>query len=538
MKNYLFDSIERNLCLKTDCDTLDILKFCSNCHKIPLPSYKSNKDINLALCQTCYYLLDNKEENLMNPSNSDLKLLSRLIFSCENFNEGCVEEFTINSLDIMHLHKQNCKTRNNKSQQSENFPNVFQINNLHKRQLKTNKSNDYIVDPNLKIYDYIRQTNKELKSEIDMMIQNALLKQEKLFEDKISKLELKINSLSEENALLKQQSSQNIQKITTHLSYNKTEPNDSNCKKPRPIESNNDIELHIINNNCSSKLYKNKTTLKGHESRVLKLIELSDGRIASCSNDKNIRIWDLKSNKCIFTVKLHDNYVSCLIQLNCGKIASGSADLTIKIFDLKKNQLVQVFEGHTGTIQGLIQIKDSKIASCSDDCKIRIWDIKLNKCSLIINAHDDIITCMIQLSDKNIASGSWDKTIKVWDWKTGECVHTLRGHKDHIRSLIQLNDNKIASCSEDKMIRLWDQKTYQCIFIFDWKKYFIYSMILLKDGQIASCSDDKTIKIWDVNTKKCSQTLKGHDSYVLCIIQLKDGKLASCSDDKTIKIWE
>ena len=94
MKNYLFDSIERNLCLKTDCDTLDILKFCSNCHKIPLPSYKSNKDINLALCQTCYYLLDNKEENLRKKYDLLEEENSRKIKDIESDNTEKIENLS------------------------------------------------------------------------------------------------------------------------------------------------------------------------------------------------------------------------------------------------------------------------------------------------------------------------------------------------------------------------------------------------------------------------------------------------------------
>ena len=60
------------------------------------------------------------------------------------------------------------------------------------------------------------------------------------------------------------------------------------------------------------------------------MIELKDGKIASCSYDKTIKLWDLKTNLCILTLKGHEEALWSLIELKDGKIAFCSNDLTIK----------------------------------------------------------------------------------------------------------------------------------------------------------------------------------------------------------------
>ena len=74
-------------------------------------------------------------------------------------------------------------------------------------------------------------------------------------------------------------------------------------------------------------------TLKGHEGFVWSIIQLNDNNIASCSADKTINLWDLKTNQCIQTLKGHKESVWSIIQLNDGNIASCSDDETIKLWD-------------------------------------------------------------------------------------------------------------------------------------------------------------------------------------------------------------
>jgi WD40 repeat protein len=72
-------------------------------------------------------------------------------------------------------------------------------------------------------------------------------------------------------------------------------------------------------------------TLTGHNSAVYSVIELSDRRIVSGSNDKLIRIWDIKLGMYLKILTGHTNYVHSVIELSDERIASGSNDKLIRI---------------------------------------------------------------------------------------------------------------------------------------------------------------------------------------------------------------
>jgi WD40 repeat protein len=70
-----------------------------------------------------------------------------------------------------------------------------------------------------------------------------------------------------------------------------------------------------------------------HTNTVYCVIELSDGRIASGSNDKSIRIWDSNSRTCLKILIGHTSYVLSVIELSDGSIASGSNDKLGNMFE-------------------------------------------------------------------------------------------------------------------------------------------------------------------------------------------------------------
>ena len=108
-----------------------------------------------------------------------------------------------------------------------------------------------------------------------------------------------------------------------------------------------------------------KTKLLGHTDLISSFVELKDGKIASGSNDKTIKIWD--SDQCIQTISEHQGKISSLIVLNDGNLVSGSFDNTIRIWDSKdKFVCIMTLIGHKGPIYTILQWEKSKIVSSWD----------------------------------------------------------------------------------------------------------------------------------------------------------------------------
>ena len=181
MKDYSNDSEQKNR-LKKSIDSLENIDLCKKCSHLSLPLTKSTKDEKISFCKSCYYFLENEKEDNNISTNDHFKLLERLIYSCENFDKGCPEEFTVNTLENLFLHQKNCNANQDISQLNKclRCVNISYNNSLHI--INNNSKNGECASS-------IRQAYQVLKKEILVYVQESLIKQGLLFEMKIKKLE-------------------------------------------------------------------------------------------------------------------------------------------------------------------------------------------------------------------------------------------------------------------------------------------------------------------------------------------------------------
>ena len=152
--------------------------------------------------------------------------------------------------------------------------------------------------------------------------------------------------------------------------------------------------------------------MEGHSGSVRGIDLSPQGRVATASNDKIIKIWErgicektYRSEEKVKCVKFHPDPT---IQL----VASGGNDKNISIWQLDTDSEIpmKTLKGHTG----------------------QVWALEWTGSSEIV-------------------SGSLDKTLKVWDTDTGECKRTMEGHKGSVAALAQnAKDNTVISGSWDE----------------------------------------------------------------------------------------
>jgi WD40 repeat protein len=238
-------------------------------------------------------------------------------------------------------------------------------------------------------------------------------------------------------------------------------------------------------------------TLEGHRSWVINLIELSDGRLASCSYDKTIRIWKLPSGICQMVLRGKAD-VWCVMELPQNILLSGSADGVIRCWNLK---------------------------------------FKPNRFLKTINtASKGIVTDIILLDNDYLACGS-GHNVDIIRYEDGYNVKTLYGHKDYVRSLIHLERKRqLLSASGDYTIRLWSLETYQTLKIFKGHTSIIWKIVMFNEVVIASASSDCTIMFWDLEDGCCIGTLEDEED-VTSLVVLQDGTLISAGNEDCIKFW-
>jgi len=434
-----------------------------------------------------------------------------------------------------------------------------------------NKSNNKIEKPYFKelLFEYELRNNC-IKHDIEELVffckdcNIQICNKCKEEEHQSHSIENNVNFISKENAdkmlSISEQKKENfkgyqlIKKLYQHmiknsmLSYSKNNE-DQNDYKIYVSEGYAGYDNQLLSNNQNQNINENKDnkysstinykcikTLEGHEDKVVSLIQLNSGHIATGSYDYFVRIWDIETGKCILKFS-EVGYVFCLLEFKPKILLTGTSENNIGLWDLNNpEESLFNFNKHILWVTSLVKCDDKYFASSSNDTEIIIWDYDNRKCIRELLGHIDCILTLIKLNNGNLCSGSADLTIKIWDWQKGYCIIELKSHQKWVKCLYQLKDGTLLSGSDDKKIKIW--KNNECIGTIEAHELAVRSFCQVDDNHFASGSFDKTIKIWDINTLENVQTLKGHKNTVICIIKLKDNRLASCSNDKTIKIWE
>ena len=280
------------------------------------------------------------------------------------------------------------------------------------------------------------------------------------------------------------------------------------------------------------------STMEGLSSVNAIAISPNNQTLASCHDDRKIRLWDLKTRKGIHTFVGHSQAVRSLAFSPDGKIlATASDDKTIKLWNLDTGEEIFTLSGHTHAVKSVA----FRPMSLSQE-----GDVPL------------------------LASGSWDKTIKIWNVLTGREICTLSGHLLQVSAVAFSPQGEVlASASLDRTIRLWsisidtslssvnetdlekgfppillkqelkNRPQYSLLGTLSGHAWAVLTVTFSPDGKVlATGSEDNTIKLWEVNTGKMIDTLSGHSWSVVALAFSTDGEmLVSGSWDKTVKLW-
>ena len=275
--------------------------------------------------------------------------------------------------------------------------------------------------------------------------------------------------------------------------------------------------------------------------RVVK--QLTNGDMASGSNDYQLRIWNSSSFALKNRFPFKTNVVS-ITSLIGNSLAAGDGSAKIQILNAEY-QIIKSFNLNQFAVRSLIELQNGFLAAGSCTGYINIyeestWTLYKSFVGHYLNQliQASCIETLAVLSNGYLISGGDDTNLRVWNLDFN-LVTTLTGHTESVRSVIQLNSGLIASSSDDNNIIIWNQTTWTIVTTLTGHTKPVYSIIQLANGYIASGSFDNTIKIWDSKAFKLYMTIATNQTggiYTVC--QLSSGLVLSGADDRTINAWQ
>ncbi len=258
-----------------------------------------------------------------------------------------------------------------------------------------------------------------------------------------------------------------------------------------------------------------KRILRGHTGQINRIAWSPDGQfLASASNDKTIRLWNVDTGKPTVILTGHSHKVNCIVwSTNSQELVSASSDGTIAFW-----------ETYTG--KQIIKLVVHKSLPIENAWEAQDW------AKMVIG--------IAWSPDSSIIAYNTDNNILLMKATSQETIQTLKGHKNRVWSLRWSPNGKIlASGSTDQTIKLWNPNNGKIIWDIKDLKSPVVNVAWAPQGTLLiSASKDSTIHIWDIVKKRQLGVLEGHSNIITSVGFSSDGQvIASKSHDGSIRLW-
>uniref|UniRef100_A0A8C5QJW2 WD repeat domain 47 n=1 Tax=Leptobrachium leishanense TaxID=445787 RepID=A0A8C5QJW2_9ANUR len=167
--------------------------------------------------------------------------------------------------------------------------------------------------------------------------------------------------------------------------------------------------------------------LSGHTGHILSLYTWSGWMIASGSQDKTVRFWDLRVPSCVRVIgtTFHGTgsaVASVAVDPSGRLLATGQEDSSCMLYDIRGGRMVQSYHPHSSDVRSVRFSPGAHyLLTGSYDMKIKVTDLQgdLTKPLPIIDVgehKDKVIQCRWHTQDLSFLSSSADRTVSLWTY--------------------------------------------------------------------------------------------------------------------------
>ncbi|CAD7084700.1 unnamed protein product [Hermetia illucens] len=168
---------------------------------------------------------------------------------------------------------------------------------------------------------------------------------------------------------------------------------------------------------------------RGHKAAVHRTFFTEDLlKVASFSDDKTVRLWDIATEKTINSFEGHSDYIRAgsVNPTSPNIILSGGYDNAIKMYDTRTDSAVFSVD-HGSPVESLLFLPTGGIFLSAGGTEVKVWDVLAGGKLLarLSQHHKTVTTLKLASNGRRILSGGLDRHVKVYDVATYQQVHNM-----------------------------------------------------------------------------------------------------------------
>jgi eukaryotic-like serine/threonine-protein kinase len=216
-----------------------------------------------------------------------------------------------------------------------------------------------------------------------------------------------------------------------------------------------------------------------------------------------LTVCDAATGRVLRTLGVHEGEVSGLSFSDDGRLASASADRTVKIWDVAAGKELLTLRGHTDRVTSVAFSPDGKtVASGGADATVRLWDASSGAEIRSLRVPGQLCTCVkFSPNGEHLAAGVGPSGVTVWDIKSGQELFTARMPPGGVSGVAFTPDGR-RLVAAGLVVRVWDAATGHEILTLParkrWSTMPTLDVAFAPDSrQLAVANDDGTVSVWD-----------------------------------------
>jgi WD40 repeat protein len=299
---------------------------------------------------------------------------------------------------------------------------------------------------------------------------------------------------------------------------------------------------------------------RSESSRVACIDILGSNILYAGFTDGFVKVFDIEQSKMLYKFKTHYEWINLILVLPNYRLLTGSDDKDTKVWDLRTLEIIKYLD-QKFVFDAFLSQKGILFTAHPQNIT-KIWNVSTLEqitTKKFCNEFLETVQCIKEDSKGKLFVCKTTGTVSVHNQEDFEMEFSFTlGHKNEITGIELISDNFIVSCSKDKTIKFWSTFSGICCHkiknnlhsIPDIFKFLNHDTFITSDFFNNTCferpkkkimqkkNDFVKIRIWNKKAGKCIKSFDAHSDHILNSIEMPNGNLITISVDNMIKVWK